>query len=472
MDYRSLLAWAQAHAEPRDLVFDDLLRGENEFLIRWKRNETALLVYLGSDDAFACFTQRVFAPVTHALEGVKRILEKALLTGISCAPGDRIVTLEFRKATPYNRDEHHQLVLELIPRFGNLILVRDGKVVDALRIFTPAENPARPILPDQPYRPPDPPKSPLKDSGEPIPADLDRFFEDRFFGKIIPQRVDRLRTAIVGRLRKDLNRKLEKLAKQEAELRNAEEEERWRRYAELLRGNFQKLEPSLSVLRVTDWFDPDQKEIDIPLIAGLSPTRNIAEYARKARKAKSGRQTIRRQIARTHDEIAAFEARIRETEAADSYAELRELQSGSRVERTDHKTRAPFRRIPIDADWEILIGRTAAENDLLTTRTARPEDWWFHSRVFRGTHVVLRNLHRQDPPERLVRICASLAAYYSQAKHSSRVPVDYTQIRHVRKPRGSVPGYVIYTHQKTYYADPVDIRAAARELGVSTREEA
>jgi predicted ribosome quality control (RQC) complex YloA/Tae2 family protein len=101
---------------------------------------------------------------------------------------------------------------------------------------------------------------------------------------------------------------------------------------------------------------------------------------------------------------------------------------------------------------------------MLTTRFAKPHDWWFHTRIFRGTHVILRNYNKKELPKKLKHLCSQLAAYYSKAKKSTNVPVDHTQIRYVRKPRGSAPGYVIYKEQKTLFVDPLSIRDVAKIL--------
>lgn len=475
MNLRLLQAWVAECASRRGLVFDDLQRCENEYSIRWKRERNTLHVHLAADDCFPFFTERddeLPFSADRNLEPMRHALEKARLVDVTCGD-DRIVTLHLRKTTPFNRDESLQLVLELIPRFGNFILIRDGRIFDALRTFTPAENPRRPIQPEQPYIPPDPPAQPIADTLPDLAGQTaNACLEDRYFTRLFPQMTERLRNTVLGRLRKDLKKKQDKLLKQEVELHNAEDENRWRNYSELLRGIFTELKPSLQFIRVVDWFDPAQPEIEIPLTPGKSASDNIAAYARRARKAKSGKAAIIANLSHTRDEIGWLESRIAEVEAIDNYSALLEMQSEQALVHREKRTRTPFRRLPIDEHWEILIGRTSTENDLLTTRTARPEDWWFHCRIFHGTHVVLRNPGKTDPPEHLIRLCAALAAYYSQAKHSNRVPVDYTQIRFVRKPRGSVPGYVIYTHQKTFYADPMDLRAVAKTLGLHAGEDA
>ena len=128
------------------------------------------------------------------------------------------------------------------------------------------------------------------------------------------------------------------------------------------------------------------------------------------------------------------------------------------------KAQSGYKKLIIDENWKIYIGRTSKENDQLTTRIAKPHDWWFHTRIFRGTHVILRNLNKKELPDNLKHLCCRLAAYYSKAKKSSNVPVDYTQIRYVRKPHGSAVGYVTYTNQKTLFVDPISMRDAAKVI--------
>jgi len=88
----------------------------------------------------------------------------------------------------------------------------------------------------------------------------------------------------------------------------------------------------------------------------------------------------------------------------------------------------------------------------------------FHSRIYHGAHVLLRCFKKQEPGPELINLCCNLAAGYSKAKNSANVPVDYTQIRYVRKPRKSAPGLVIYTNHHSVYATPIDIRAAREQL--------
>lgn len=169
---------------------------------------------------------------------------------------------------------------------------------------------------------------------------------------------------------------------------------------------------------------------------------------------------IAEQIAITEKEIAEIKRKLTQL------AELNLLLPGEKLQHVSGKNPVleNVTRLEIDDNWQFLIGRNSTENDLITTRIGRPQDWWFHTRIYKGTHVVLRNLQKKELPEHLMRLGCRIAAYFSKASKSSNVPVDYTQIRYVRKPRGSAPGYVIYTNQKTLYVDPLSLRDARKEI--------
>ena len=112
---------------------------------------------------------------------------------------------------------------------------------------------------------------------------------------------------------------------------------------------------------------------------------------------------------------------------------------------------APLR---FEADgFTVLVGRNNRQNDQLTMRTANNNDWWFHVKNSPGSHTVLVAEGR-TPTKAAMEQAALLAAQHSRARGSSRVPVDYTQVRHVSKPQGARPGMVIYVNYKTIFVDP------------------
>ena len=110
-------------------------------------------------------------------------------------------------------------------------------------------------------------------------------------------------------------------------------------------------------------------------------------------------------------------------------------------------------KIVLDS-WTIYIGKNNRQNDLLTMKIAKTEDLWLHTKDIPGSHVVIKNPNRKTIPSPIIEKAALLAAYHSQARYSTNVPVDYTKRQHVWKPQGAKPGFVLYTHQHTLFVTP------------------
>ncbi|MGG1190154.1 NFACT RNA binding domain-containing protein, partial [Solibacillus isronensis] len=99
----------------------------------------------------------------------------------------------------------------------------------------------------------------------------------------------------------------------------------------------------------------------------------------------------------------------------------------------------------------ISVGKNNKQNDYLTFKIGKRNEVWLHTKDIPGSHVVI---HSENPDEQTLTEAAVLCAYFSKARDSSSVPVDYTEIRHVKKPNGAKPGFVIYFEQKTLYVTP------------------
>ena len=107
--------------------------------------------------------------------------------------------------------------------------------------------------------------------------------------------------------------------------------------------------------------------------------------------------------------------------------------------------------------FDIYVGKNNTQNDFLTLKFANSQDIWFHTKNIHGSHTIIKLGINKDVPKSTMLEAAQLAAFYSKARQSSKVPVDYTQIKNVKKPSGAKPGMVIYENYNTIYADPVDM---------------
>ncbi len=147
-----------------------------------------------------------------------------------------------------------------------------------------------------------------------------------------------------------------------------------------------------------------------------------------------------------------------ETERAETEDDLAEIKaelvgtgyikkSSAAQKSASIKKQGPMRFASSDG-FEILVGRSNAQNDELTTKTARRTDIWLHTKTVHGSHVII-SCDGLTPPEKTIEEAASLAVFYSQAREGGKTQVDYTMVRNVRKPSGSLPGKVIYTDYST-----------------------
>jgi predicted ribosome quality control (RQC) complex YloA/Tae2 family protein len=471
MQYGILKKWAEENAK-QNLAFHRFERFEDRYRISFKKQKKHLQINLSSQECFCFFSSESSLPFSEKKELLhfNQNLSGSKLQTISISDSDRIIFLEFNQIDIYNQENNYQLILELIPRYQNMIMVRNGIILDCIRKISFAQNRHRQILPGIKYEMPptefsveendiDYPLS-IGENGKIITArsgfnDMNSVMIE-FSKLMLRKKLEQRKRNLISSVNKKINQKKKKLEKLQNELKNSEAEESWKQQAELLKANYSLIKQGLEEIRVTNYFEEEFPEICIKLDTSKSPQQNVEYYFKKYRKARDGKVKISEQIEITNNEIKVLDNEIAYIKINDTQTEIEVTTSSNKSTQTEK-----FRKLKIDENWEIIIGRTSKENDEITTRLAKPHDWWFHTRIFRGTHVLLRNLKKMELPDNLKMLCCRLAAYYSRAKKSSNVPVDYTQIRYVRKPRGAATGFVVYTNQKTLYVDPLSMRDAA-----------
>lgn len=285
---------------------------------------------------------------------------------------------------------------------------------------------------------------------------LDDFYEKREQAERVKQKgQDLVKTASNGAAR--LRRKI---AAQEQELAESKNRDKWRVYGELITANLYRMERGMSRLTAQNYYDPDCADVDIPLDVRLSPQENAAKYFKKCTKAKTAEKYITAQLEKARVELTYLESVLQELTLAESEQDFNDI----RAELTDGGyLRAKGRKQPqrpskprefrSTAGLRILVGRNNRQNDRLTAKDAEKWDIWLHTQRIHGSHVILCTGGAQ-PDEQSLLEAASLAAYFSQAQDGTKVPVDFTQVKYVKKPAGSPPGFVNYTNYKTILADP------------------
>ena len=263
-------------------------------------------------------------------------------------------------------------------------------------------------------------------------------------------------------VKNELNRAQNKVQKLEEDIAAADNADEYRIKADnLMTYQYQFHDRQDAHIKVANIYDPAGKEITIAMDQRLSIVENIQAYYKKYDKLKRGKALLEQQLQHCQEEInylASIEASL---ESSSKLAEINEIKaeliaSGILREKTKkhaaEKQSQPFKYHTADG-FTILVGKNNYQNDRLTFKIANPNDIWFHTQNIPGSHVILR-CDGQEPSEDTILAASYLAVHYSQAKGSSKVPVDYTKAKFVKKPSGAKPGFVIFANQTTLYVTP------------------
>lgn len=246
------------------------------------------------------------------------------------------------------------------------------------------------------------------------------------------------------------------------DLLKAENSEDLRLYGELLTTNIHLIQPGMKSVEVTNYYDGST--LTIPLDVKLSPSKNAQHYFKKYGKSKTAIKEKQIQLDENEAEIKYLESVLSFLENTDDVAEIesiraelvetgyirRRRQAGGFKEKK-YKP-APY-RYTLSNGMSVLVGRNNKENDILTFKTAGNKDLWLHTKDIPGSHVIVQS-GGAELDEEAVWEAAAIAAYHSKARTSENVPVDYVQIKYVKKPAGAKPGMVIFTNNRTVYVNP------------------
>lgn len=259
----------------------------------------------------------------------------------------------------------------------------------------------------------------------------------------------------------EIDRQKKKTATIEKELENADDAARFKLSGELILANINKIEKGVKKVRLKNLEGPSPEYVEIDLDPSKSPAAGADDYFKKYRKAVASQRALKRRLIETGRKLDALE--VIKTGFYDDVDNLeKELQKliPARDKQSLKKQipkRKPYRIFHASCGWEILIGKSNKDNDELTLRIASKDDYWFHAWQAAGSHTILRVPSKNSIPDKQALLeTASLAAYFSKARKSSKVPVIYTQVKHVRKPRKFPPGKVTVEREKQLMVRPAD----------------
>ncbi|KZZ82902.1 Rqc2 family fibronectin-binding protein [Bacillus sp. SJS] len=286
---------------------------------------------------------------------------------------------------------------------------------------------------------------------------LDRYY----FGKADRDRVKQQGNDLERFLSNELKKNKSKIKKLQRSLVDAEDAEKFQLYGELLTANLYSMKRGDRQAEVLNYYDENGSTITIALSPQKTPSENAQSYFTKYQKAKKSIAHIHEQLRLAGEEIDYLNNLLQQIESASpkDLEEIREeLQDGGYMKKKIlKKGKKPKVVLPVLEQYAasdgtvILVGKNNKQNEYLTNRAAARDDTWLHTKDIPGSHVVIKS---KDPAEETILEAANIASYYSKARSSASVPVDFTLVRHVKKPSGSKPGFVIYDHQQTVFVTP------------------
>ncbi|MBX3008185.1 MAG: DUF814 domain-containing protein [Melioribacteraceae bacterium] len=242
-----------------------------------------------------------------------------------------------------------------------------------------------------------------------------------------------------------------------ARVNNGSKEHTYKLYAELLLNNLSSIKKGMKEITLSNY---DGNEVKIPLDQKISPNQNFERYYEKSRDEKVNFQKSKELLhsaQKKYSDLASIKKKFETVETIEQLNEIRkELKMENRQSETDpQKEKFNFRHFVIDDKYHLYVGKDGKNNDQLTTRFAKQNDYWFHARSVSGSHAVLRVENTKEIiPKKILENAASVAAFYSKSKTSKIAPVAYTLKKYVVKNKNLAPGQVILTKEKVLLVKP------------------
>ena len=316
------------------------------------------------------------------------------------------------------------------------------------------------------------------------PFSLNFFIDDFYYNKETDSTFKAYRDSILKLILSTLKKYNTRLLHINDKLKECDNMDTFRIYGELLTANLYKLKNINSESITVDNYYDNNKPITIPLDKRYTPSVNAKMFFKKYSKLKNALKIVSKQKIDTINELDYIESIIYELENCktiddvssvydeiseniifkDKFAKLKDKKKSkikkSKFTKNKNVNFNPIKYV-IDG-FTFLVGRNNVENDYLTLKYAHKNDIWFHTKDIHGSHCILvldnpNSSSFKEPDDTILIKCAEIAAFHSKAKNSSNVPVDYCEVKYVKKPNGSKPGMVIYSHNKTLSVQPKNI---------------
>lgn len=246
-------------------------------------------------------------------------------------------------------------------------------------------------------------------------------------------------------------------------LKKAAKREKYKMYGDLITSNIYRISQGMDKVTLQNFYSENLEDVTIDLKTELSPSKNAQRYYTKYNKEKTAESETLKQKKLNEQEIDYLES-VQEavlrcetnqeiTQIRDELIEEGYLKNKGRLQRKKKEVINPLHFVSDDG-YDIYVGKNNKQNDYVTLKLSRSTDIWFHTKGIHGSHAIVKTADAMDVPDETYMQAARLAAYYSKGRGSENVPVDYTEIKNVKKPSGAKPGMVIYVNYNTLYVTP------------------
>ncbi len=288
--------------------------------------------------------------------------------------------------------------------------------------------------------------------------------EHTFSSRVLEDRVRQKSQNLNKQMKTHLERALTKQEKMEFELRDAKDRQKYKVYGDLLSSNVWKIKKGVKEVTLDNFYN-EMRPLTIPLDETKDGIQNAARYYKKFAKLKHAEKLLVERIDKNRNTIRYLDAMLYNLEDAESIDEVDAIQEEFREDflkkkykgqldsQNKRKKQTEYLSFTSTEGFPIFVGRNNRQNQELTLKFARKDDVWFHVKNGPGSHVIVKADGRPISEKTLIE-AASLAAYYSRARQSANVEVDYTKRQFIRRHPSNQPGLVIYTDFSTIAVTP------------------
>jgi len=294
-----------------------------------------------------------------------------------------------------------------------------------------------------------------------VGTSISQIIEDYYLEKDTQSRLRQKSSDLRKLVHTHLERGYKKLEKQNRQIKDTENREKFRIIGDLIQANLYRIQDGDAQIEVEDYYNQQAKRI-LELDTRLTPVQNAQKYFNKYNKKKRTLVALTNHIKGTKAEIAHLESVQYALEHALTEADLLEVKdelmaTGYLRFRQSKAKKALKKASPLhfiaSTGHHIYVGKNNYQNDWLVNHFSKGGDWWFHAKNMPGSHVIVQ-ADGEMLPDQTYEEAAGLAAYYSKGGTSEKVSIDYTLKKHIKKPAGSAPGFVIYSTNYSMVARP------------------